>query len=77
MQDVDSPMKYAKKLYSFLSNDMDADQYRVVDFQLGPNSFQDHNNYFKFGPFANEPSEYCYLSIEKDYDSKYKYEPII
>ena len=39
MQDVESPMKHGKKLYSFLSNDLESDEYRLVDLQLGPNSF--------------------------------------
>ena len=70
-------MKHAKKLYSFLSNNLDGDEYRVVDFQLGPNNFEDHNNYYKFGPFASEPNEYQFLSIEKDTVEKFSYNPII
>jgi len=76
MADIESPMKYGKKLLHYDNRELNENEYRIANIELSPNEFVDHNNYMEFGPFGADVKEYEFLSIEQITPDKTTYKSV-
>jgi len=76
MADIESPMKYGKKLLHYDNRELNENEYRIANIELSPNEFVDHNNYMEFGPFGADVKEYEFLSIEQITQGKTTYKSV-